>query len=131
MKSIDEREAKIKKISDDGLSVDKILSDARDKQNEILRQAREESQKIIHEAEASAIVLKNNLIEEAKRDADRLIVSGRKELADEQIRFQESMKNELVDLVSSGVESTVGKYITKDVEAKIKSETLKTSGHKK
>lgn len=124
MKAVDDRERTIKKISADSSKVDEVLKDAELKQEEILKEARTRGEKILKESEASAATLKKDILESAKKDAEKIISNGQKKLEEDQQKFYAGLKQELVGLVSAGIEQTVGKYIDKDAEMKLKEEAL-------
>lgn len=124
LKALEDREKTIKKISDDSSSSEKTLEEARIKQEEILNEARKQSANIIKESENQASSLRQSLLEQAKKDADKIIIEGEKRLIEEKDKFYADLRNELVGLVSTGIEKTVGGYITKEAETKLKEEAL-------
>ena len=66
MKSIEEKEKAIQGAKDMSLDMEKKLQEGAEAQKKLLDKARAESEKIIKSTEASALVLKKNLLEEAK-----------------------------------------------------------------
>lgn len=132
MKVLDEREKALNKLSEDKSSAEELLREAKEKQDELLADARKQSEKIMKSTEASVAVFKKNALDEAKKDAEKLVRESERKMQEERDKFYASLRKELVDLVSSGVEQTVGKYVTKDSLEKLKSEALDAalSSHK-
>ncbi len=122
--ALEEREATVKKISENNSSAENLLEEARTKQEEILRDARASTQKMMKQSEDAAEARAKTILDAARKDAEKIIADGAKKLDEEQKKFYSNLKAELAGLVSAGIESTVGKYITKDAEAKLKDEAL-------
>lgn len=127
MNALAEREKVIKKLSEDSSKAENLAEESALKQKEILDEARKQADKIIKSAEASSETLRRNLTDEAKKESEKIIKEGEKKIKEEQDRFYAGLKEELAGLVATGIEKTVGKYVTKEINHKLVEEALTAS----
>lgn len=127
MNALAEREKVIKKLANDSSNAEKIAEESQTKQKEILDEARKEAQKIIKSTEAQVATLRQTLTDEAKKEAEKIIKDGERRVVEEQNKFNAGLRAELVSLVATGIEQTVGKYIDKDANKKLSDEALEAS----
>ena len=97
------------------IELDRVFSEKlKVKENEInqlkesvLAEARKETVKIIKEAEASSSRLKESIIVDAKKEAESIMSAGLKRVEDERKKAEESLREDIGELVSLAVEKTV------------------------
>lgn len=127
MKSLEDREKVIKKLSEDSSKATNLAEESALKQKEILDEARKEAGKIIKSAEASSETLRKSLTDEAKKESEKIIKEGERKIREEQDKFYAGLKEELAGLVATGIEKTIGKYVTKEINHKLTEEALSAS----
>ncbi|MEI6478730.1 MAG: F0F1 ATP synthase subunit B [bacterium] len=125
MKSIEEKERSIQGVKDGASKMEKMLQENSEAQKKVLDKARLESEKIIKNAETSASILKKNLLEEAKHQAEIVISQGEQKIREENEKLRRDIKKEVGTLVSDAIEKTVGKYIDEKAKHSLKDEASK------
>lgn len=112
-KIIKERQEKIQKGLDDAKQAEAALSVAHNTKEEIIKEAKDEARKIvtngevlgksiIKDAEAKAILEKENILKQARLDAEK-----------EKQNMEDIFNKESADIIVSGVKSLVEGYVAK------------------
>lgn len=127
MKSLEDREQTVKKLAEESVQAQKTSEELAVKQKETLDEARKLANKMIKDAENNAATLRATLTEEAKKEAEKIFKDGEKKLKEEQDKFYSGLRAELSSLVAAGIEKTVGKYVTKEINHKLVEEALDAS----
>lgn len=112
-KIIKERQEKIQKGLDDAKQAEAALSVAHNTKEEIIKEAKDEARKIVtngevlgksivKDAEAKAILEKENILKQARLDAEK-----------EKQNMEDIFNKESADIIVSGVKSLVEGYVAK------------------
>ncbi len=112
-KIIKERQEKIQKGLDDAKQAEAALSVAHNTKEEIIKEAKDEARKIVtngevlgksivKDAEAKAILEKENILKQARLDAEK-----------EKQNMEDIFNKESADIIASGVKSLVEGYVAK------------------
>ena len=125
LKALDDREASAKKALENTSSIEEKLKEAEETSKKIIAEARTASQKMIKDTEKSAMSLKDKLSAEAKADAEKIMGSAEKKMEEERNKFYSSLKKELGEIVTLGIERTVGKYADASIQKKMSEDALK------
>lgn len=98
VKLLDERTEKIAKSVKQAESIEKRVSAIEEERETIIVEARKEAQTIAEKAKVDSEVRGNEMIESAKREVERVIVKGKKQLQDEKTIMIKELKKDIVDM---------------------------------
>ncbi len=124
LKAIDARREKIQEDELRAKELEERLGAIEIREAEVLHTARTKSETIIQEGIADGKKLAEKIGADARTEAQKIIESGKKVLADERTKLVREVKAEIGELVAEAVEKTVSGAYTKSVEEKMISEAL-------
>lgn len=122
--SLDARVKKQEESDANTEQIEKRLQEVEASKEQILKDAREEGKKMIAESQKVAKETADKLHANASLEAEKLIAETKKKLIEEREILYKDIKKEISVLVSLGIEKTIGKYVTPEVEAKMTAEAL-------
>ncbi len=122
--SLDARVKKQEESDTAGENISKRLTEIEASKEQILKEAREEGKKMLEASQKAAKESSDKLHAQANTEAEKLITETKKKLEEEREILYKDIKKEISTLVSVGIEKTIGKYVTPEVEAKIATEAL-------
>ena len=112
-KMLEERK---KKIADQLEDARKHLSEAeamKENYDEKLRHADQEAESILDDARRKALITENNILEEARAEADRVRERAERDIEREKRSAEDELRQEMVSLASS----LAGKVLSREVDA--------------
>ncbi|QBQ07265.1 F0F1 ATP synthase subunit B [Spiroplasma gladiatoris] len=123
-KMVAERRRKINELLDDASSKQALAN--RDKKDaaKLLIKAREESKSIITSAKQEADVLKFEIIDNAKQEAQNIQEHAKQAMEFERNEAQESIRKEIIDLAFLASQKIMAKEVNKEVDKKLIEEFL-------
>ncbi len=104
---------------------DTRLTDIESEKQSILTSARKEAQAIVVRAETSAKSLLDEGVKRTEDQVEKILKEGEEVLAAERAQIRAEIKNEIGSVVAAAVEKTVGDFISKESEERLKEEALK------
>ena len=122
LKVLDDRQKAAKDAVEKESSIAAKLLETKELQAKALAEARIHGEKMIKDAEISAANLKKKLSEEASVSAQKIVSDAEARMRSEQEKFQAELKKEVVGIVASAIESTVGKYLDHGAKQKLAEE---------
>lgn len=122
LKVLDERTEQAKDAEEKSNSVDRRLEEIKNLEEQTLAEARNAGQKLLKDAEISAGVLHKKLSEEASAHADKIVKDMQAKMHTEQAALRVELKKEIVNIVASALEVTVGKYLDTNAKTKLAEE---------
>ncbi len=125
LKNLAEKEKSAKESEEKTSSIENLLKETEEKQKQVIAEARLHGEKIIKDAESNAQLLKNTIVEDAKKEASKIIEIGEKNIKEDQERFRKEFKSEALNLIAEALEKTVGKHMNEASKNSIKEESLK------
>ncbi len=106
---------KLKKGEEELASEEKALRD----------RLKKERNQVLEKAKSEALLLKNDLVAEGKKDADALLVKARKEIEEEKNKLYQDAKNKVADLSILMVQTALNEYLDEESKKRITSHILK------
>ena len=125
LKVLDERTQMAKDAEAKSSSIDSKLEEMKLREEEVLAKARVAGEKLVKDAESAALALKTKLSAEATASAEKIVSDAKLAMASENEKFQSELKKEVVGIVASAIEATVGKYLDSDAKHKLAEEASK------
>ena len=124
-------EKRKKKISDELREAEKSLQDAEAMKSEYdakMLSAKEEANAILDDARKKALRNRNEIIEEAHNDANRMKERAAVEIEQEKVHARDDLKNEMVDIAALLAEKAVLGKMSPEIQDDLVSETLQEIG---
>ncbi|BDV02163.1 MAG: hypothetical protein HPAVJP_0520 [Candidatus Hepatoplasma vulgare] len=128
---LEQRQAKIKRELDEASKMNEDSYKTSEKIKEEFKQAKIEKDQIIDSSKEEADVLKKEILEKAKIDAENLLKNGRESLNREKIETWNKMKNELSSLSIELAEKILEDKINAKTEKKLIDDFLKNLNNEK
>lgn len=125
LKVLDERAQMAKDAAEKSNSIESKLEEMKLREEEVLAKARQAGEKLVKDAESAAQSLKTKLSTEATASAEKIVADAKLAMAGENEKFQAELKKEIVGIVASAIEGTVGKYLDSDSKHKLAEEASK------
>lgn len=110
-KIIKERQASINEGLASAEKNTKLLENTKKEQEQILLNARAEANHIILEAKKEAVIKREQLVEDTKKDISLMLENNKKHLEIEKTKMLNEAKNEIVSLVIQTTEKVLGKKV--------------------
>lgn len=111
---------------------EKILEDLRKKEEDLILKEKKAQEKIkeqfdtaIKNAKKEALIVKDDIIVTSKKEADSIILKGKKQIEDERITMQKEVKRNVVDLSVFLVQKALNNFLTPDLQKKLTQHILK------
>ncbi len=111
---------------------EKVLSDLKKKEENMILQEQKAKEKIKREyelavknAKADAVSVREEMLQEAKKDSEQLVERGKKQIDEERITMQKDLKTKVVDLSLVIVNRALSDFLTEDMQKKINERILK------
>lgn len=111
---------------------EKILEDLRKKEEDLILKEKKAQEKIkeqfdtaIINAKKEALIVKDDIIVTSKKEADSIILKGKKQIEDERITMQKEVKRNVVDLSVFLVQKALNNFLTPDLQKKLTQHILK------
>lgn len=111
---------------------EKILEDLRTKEENLILKEKKAQEKIkeqfdtaIKNAKKEALIVKDDIIVTSKKEADLIILKGKKQVEDERITMQKEVKRNIVDLSVFLVQKALNNFLTPDLQKKLTQHILK------
>ena len=124
-------EKRKKKISDELREAEKSRQDAEAMKSEYdakMLSAKEEANAILDDARKKALRNRNEIIEEAHNDANRMKERAAVEIEQEKVHARDDLKNEMVDIAALLAEKAVLGKMSPEIQDDLVSETLQEIG---
>jgi len=96
--AIDERAARVRRGMDDAERARRRSDEAQQEFDQVMVDARRRSQEAIAEAARSGDKVRQDIVEQARQDAARILQEGRQQIEVEQRQALTSVRNQIVDL---------------------------------
>jgi len=125
VKLLAERKKRIEDAEKNVIEIQKKLEGIKLLEEKTLSEARSRSGIMLKEAEKTALKLRGELVENAQREALKIIADGKKKLAEEEKSAALSLKRELGSLISLSIEKTVGDVLTKEAQKDLEEAAFK------
>ena len=124
-------EKRKKKISDELQEAEKSLHDAEAMKSEYdakMLTAKEEANAILDDARKKALKNRNEILEEAHNDANRMKERAAVEIEQEKVHARDDLKNEMVDIAALLAEKAVLQKMSPEIQENLVDETLQEIG---
>ncbi|HZS42816.1 MAG TPA: F0F1 ATP synthase subunit B [Candidatus Paceibacterota bacterium] len=100
------------------------LAEIETEKQKILTTAREAAQEILAKAEKASQTQTEESLRLAEEKAKTLISEAKLSLEQERLKIRSEIKSEIGEVVTAAVEKTVGDFLSKEAEAKLKADAL-------
>jgi F-type H+-transporting ATPase subunit b len=127
LKTLDERQAKIKESLDQAEQVKQQTAEAEHTIKAQLDSARKEGQKIIAQSEQIAERLKNEAVGEARKEAESLIAKAHTENQRQREKDLDELRRQFADIAILAAEKVIKESLDKEKHRKVISEVLDES----
>ena len=124
-------EKRKKKISDELQEAEKSLQEAEAMKSEYdakMLTAKEEANAILDDARKKALKNRNELLEDAHNDVNRLKARAMAEIEQEKVHARDDLKNEMVDIAALLAEKAVLQKMSPEIQENLVDETLQEIG---
>ncbi len=115
---------------------EKILQDLKKKEEAMMAEEKKAKEKTRKEFDAAmksgkeeAAKVRESLITDAKKEAEEVVIRGRRQVAEEKELMEKAMKEQIADLSVAIVTKALDESLTKDMQKKITKTILKNYGH--
>ncbi len=122
LKVLDERTAMVRDAAEKSSSIESKLEEIKQLEEKVLAEARAHSAKLLADAEHSAKELRNKLEADAHHHAERIVKEAEVRLLADQSKRDAEIRKEIVGVVASAIEATVGKYLDAGAKQKLTNE---------
>lgn len=119
LKVLQDRQAKIKQGIEDSEKASAALASAQEQKDEIIKKAAQEAERIIESTKNEAQSLRGSLLDQAKKDADKIIAGGHEQAKIELEKADAVAKTIALDLSKKVLERILDDIFTKDEKVKI------------
>ena len=127
LKTLDERQAKIKESLDQAEQVKQQTAEAEQSIKAQLDSARKEGQKIIAQSEQIAERLKTEAVDEARKEAESLIAKAHTESQRQREKDLDELRRQFADIAMLAAEKVIKESLDKEKHRKVISEVLDES----
>ena len=127
LKTLDERQAKIKESLDQAEQVKQQTTEAEQSIKAQLDSARKEGQKIIAQSEQIAERLKTEAVDEARKEAESLIAKAHTESQRQREKDLDELRRQFADIAMLAAEKVIKESLDKEKHRKVISEVLDES----
>ena len=127
LKTLDERQARIKESLDQADQVKQQTAEAEQTIKAQLDSARKEGQKIISQSEQIAERLKSEAINEARKEAESLIAKAHTEIQRQREKDMDDLRKQFADIAILAAEKVINASLDKEKHRKVISEVLDES----
>ena len=124
-------EKRKKKISDELLEAEKSLREAEAMKSEYdvkMLSAKDEANAILDDARKKALKSRNEILEDARSDVNRMKERAAQEIEQEKVHARDDLKNEMVDIAALLAEKAVLGKMTPEIQENLVDETLQEIG---
>ena len=125
LKILDERTAMVKDAEEKSSSIEARLLEIKELEEKVLNEARIASASLLKDTEVSAGALKAKLEAGAHAHAEKIVKEAEERLLAEQSKKDAEIRKEILSVVATAIESTVGKYLNKEAKEKLAEEATK------
>lgn len=125
LKVLDDRAQMAKDAEAKSSSIDSKLDEIKALEERTLAEARKTGAKLVKDSEEISTSLKKKLTDEATISAQKIVADAEARMKGENDKFQAELKKEVVGIVASAIEATVGKYLDSDAKHKLAEEASK------
>lgn len=127
---LDKRKAVIKKGLLDAERAEKALLDAESKKDEVLAKAGHEAERIINEAKAQAIIARDSMMEDTKKELSAMMEQTKEQIQLEKENFKKEAKNISLEISRQVLQATISNlFDKKDQETLIKRGLTQIKNH--
>lgn len=124
-KVMDERSKDIAKSLDDAKKIEENLAKSLEEKNQIIMEAKKEAQGIIQKSQEQGKKQGEEIVASAKTEVANVIAGAKEQIAEEKIKMIKDVKTEVANLVVESTKKILEKVINKDLDEKIIKESLK------
>lgn len=125
LKMLNDRTNKIEKGLKDAEESHKKLAEVSEKEKEILNSARKEAQEILKKTEDMAKKSKDEMAQEAKAQAEKIIFDAMAGIESEKAKMLREVKAEVAELVVMAAEKVIGEKIDAEKDKEIIEKAIK------
>ncbi|MES2224069.1 MAG: ATP synthase F0 subunit B [Patescibacteria group bacterium] len=125
LKVLDERTAMVKDAAEKSSSIEAKLEEIKQLEEKVLAEARANGAKLLKDAEISAKELRNKLEIDAHNHAEKIVKVAEERLMADQSKRDAEIRKEIVSVVATAIEATVGKYLDANAKQKLSDEATK------
>ncbi|MDB5204450.1 MAG: F-type H+-transporting ATPase subunit b [Candidatus Taylorbacteria bacterium] len=125
LKVLDDRTAMVKDAEEKSSSIEAKLQEIKELEEKVLAEARANGAKLLKDAEISAKELRNKLEIDAHNHAEKIVKEAEARLMADQSKRDAEIRKEIVSVVATAIEATVGKYLDSGAKQKLNDEATK------
>ncbi len=125
LKVLDERTEMVRDAAEKSSSIDARLAEIKELEEKVLAEARANGAKLIKDAEISAKELRNKLEIDAHTHAEKIVKEAEARILADQNKRDAEIRKEIVSVVATAIESTVGRYLDSSAKQKLAEEATK------
>lgn len=126
LKTLSDREKKIKQGLSDAENAAKELSHAEEKQKKIIISAGQEAEKILADTKKTAENLRDEILQKARRDADKIIADSKTQNALDRENMEKEIKSKVLDISSAILEKVLSDIFSKNEKDKILTRSMQS-----
>ncbi|MBI4457472.1 F0F1 ATP synthase subunit B [Candidatus Uhrbacteria bacterium] len=119
LKAMDERTAKIEKGLKAAEAGESVRAEAEKERLRLVSEARSQAKAIIEEAEASAVVRRDDMVKRAKTEVEKVVTDGKEAIRAEKEKMMLEVKGEAAELIASAAEKVLGEVVDSDKDRKL------------
>lgn len=123
--ALENRTRKIERSLQDAETIKREMAGLEERKQQEQKRAREEFQRVVTQAETAGARLKENILAEARKNAEKQIADAEKRIAEDKEKTLAEVKKELAGLVVAAAEKIVAEKLTSDKDAKLVRESMK------
>ncbi len=125
LKVLDERTEMVRDAAEKSSSIEARLTEIKELEEKVLAEARANGAKLIKDAEISAKELRNKLEIDAHTHAEKIVKEAEARILADQNKRDAEIRKEIVSVVATAIESTVGRYLDSSAKQKLAEEATK------
>lgn len=125
LKVLDERTEMVRDAAEKSSSIDARLAEIKELEEKVLAEARANGAKLVKDAEISAKELRNKLEIDAHTHAEKIVKEAEARILADQNKRDAEIRKEIISVVATAIESTVGKYLDSSAKQKLAEEAAK------
>jgi F-type H+-transporting ATPase subunit b len=125
LRVLDDRTAMVKDAAEKSSSIEAKLQELKVLEEKVLAEARANGAKLLKDAEISAKELRSKLEIDAHNHAEKIVKEAEARLLADQSKRDAEIRKEIISVVATAIEATVGKYLDANAKQKLADEATK------
>lgn len=119
LKVLSERRQKIEQSLKNAEEIEKRLLETEQESEKVLAKTAAQAQKMMDDAKKELELLRDEMRQNAKREAEQIIKKGQETAQAQALRMQEEVMSKMAEIVAVGIEKVTGKVLNKNEQKDI------------